>query len=100
MKCNYDEILQPDKVNNYDDIFSIFPKYDVYYTHARMFPTSSEIVNDKIDYKITLKDVDMFNINTSCQTNAFRRKYVVGSPIKVSGVEVHNVGVNLKITKT
>lgn len=99
--CDYDEILWPVKGNTYDDIFNNIPKYDVYYTDMRMFPTSPIAIDDKDDIAIPLKDLDMFKINTSCQTtNGFARKYVIANPKKVSCVEVHHIAVHSDITET
>lgn len=99
MECDYDEILWPVNGNNYDDIFNSIPKYDVYFTHTRLFPTTLITIDDKDDRSTPLKDLDMFKINCSCQThNGFARKYVIASPMKVFGVEVHNIPLNINIT--
>lgn len=101
MICDYDEILWPVKGNTYDDIFNSIPKYDIYFTHMRLFPASPIILEDKDDVNIPLKDIDMFKINRSCQTtNGFARKYIVTNPMKVSYLEVHHVAVHSDITQT
>lgn len=101
MELDFDEILWPTKVKNYDELFSILPSYDIYFLHARIFPPSNTIVEFKHDKDMKLNDVDMFKINMSCQTqNGYARKYVIANPLKVSCLEIHNVPCHTKVKET
>lgn len=77
-----DEVIWPVSTKNYDEMFKLLPESDIFYFVNRVFLISIE--ND------ATKDTDMFNATDSCTgKNRWNRKYVIASPYKYQGLEIH-----------
>lgn len=77
-----DEIIWPVSTRNYDEMFKILPESDIFYFVNRIFLISEE--NDASIY------TDMFNATNSCTgRKRWNRKYIIASPYKYQGLEIH-----------
>lgn len=77
-----DEIIWPTTANNYDELFSLLPKSDIFY-----FVNKVHIIPE---YYRDMKDYDFFNISDTCTgKKRWNRKYVIASPLRYSNIEVH-----------